>query len=146
MKNEAAWNEIGKLFDVEPKKAVQLAEEVERSEITIEPVRDERRKHQCHRDGCDSPAVWQVFLHFRYGWHLVAIETMKSTIRVCDRHRRAANDFILSSHNKKTISREMAKMGRLNIDWDNAMIEFVPLNEETWGLHALEREHLQVSA
>lgn len=93
----------------------------------------ERRAHQCHVDGCDSACIWDVYLHIRYGWQLRAIESLKSTVKVCDRHKKHANDFILSEHNKATISRELAKIGRLNIDWPNAMIEFVPCGEASWG-------------
>lgn len=93
----------------------------------------DRRIHQCHHDGCDSPCVWDVYLHIRYGWHLVAIESLKSTIRVCDKHKKHANDFILSDHNKAMISQRLATIGRLAIDWDNAMIEFVPCGEIAWG-------------
>lgn len=99
------------------------------------PPRDERREHQCSKDGCDSEAVYRVFLHFRYGRHLVATETMESSIRVCERHKKAAHDYILSEINKTLISREMAKVGRLAIDWPNAMIECVPIGEAPWGFH-----------
>ena len=101
---------------------------------TIAPRPDaERRAHQCHFDGCDSPAVYQVFVHLRYGWQLRAIESLKSTVKVCDRHKKHANDFILSDHNKANISKQLATIGRLGIDWPNAMIEFVPCGEASWG-------------
>lgn len=94
---------------------------------------DDRRAHQCSKDGCDSAAVYEVWLHFRYGRHLVATETLKTSLRVCHRHRRAANDYVLSERNKGIISAEMAKHGRLGIDWQRAMIEFVPIGEAAWG-------------
>ena len=128
MKDE--WDEIARVFDTEPKKAVDLAEELERSPIV---KFDERRAHQCHRDSCDSAAQWDVYLHIRYGVRLKAIESLKSSVRVCESHRKAAHDFILSAHNKKRISAELAKIGRLNIDWDSAVIEFVPSGEAAWG-------------
>lgn len=94
---------------------------------------NERRAHQCHHDGCDSPAIWDVYLHIHYGHKHVAVEHLKSSVRVCDKHRKHANDFILSEHNKAVVSRELAKIGRLMIDWPNAMIEFVPSGEIAWG-------------
>lgn len=94
---------------------------------------DERRAYQCKADGCDSPAVYDVYLHFRYGRRLVAMESLKSSLRVCDRHKCAARDYLLSETNKANISREMAKAGRLGIDWENAMVEFVPTGEAAWG-------------
>jgi hypothetical protein len=97
------------------------------------PINAEGRAHQCHHDGCDSPCVWDVYLHIRYGWHHVATESLKSTVRVCDKHKKHANDFILSEYNKKIISRRLATIGRLAIDWPNAMIEFVPCGEISWG-------------
>lgn len=96
-------------------------------------MQSERRAHQCHFRGCDSAAIYDVYLHIHYGLHHKAVETLKSTVRVCDRHKKYANDFILSDHNKATISRELAKIGRLTIDWPNAMIEFVPSGEVAWG-------------
>ena len=109
-----------------------------------QPRFSERRTHQCHYDGCDSPWEWQVFLHIRYGRRHVAIESLKSTIKVCDRHRRAANDYLLSEHNKREISTKLATIGRLSIDWDNAMVEFVPQGEQSWGPEQMVK--LQVGA
>lgn len=93
----------------------------------------ERRAHQCSYDGCDSACVYDVYLHVRYGWHHVATESLKSSLRVCETHKKQAHDFILSEHNKKTIAAKLATIGRLLIDWDNAMIEFVPCGEISWG-------------
>ena len=95
-------------------------------------MRDLRRRHQCSKDGCDSQAVYEVYLHFRYGRRHVAQERLKSSLRVCEAHKRAANDYILSEANKAIISGEMAKQGRLSIDWPNAMIEYVPVGESSW--------------
>ena len=91
-----------------------------------------RRAHQCRHDGCDSQAQWECYLHIRYGRQHIAIETLKCTIRVCDRHRKEAAAFITSPHNKKTISVKLATIGRLGLDWDNAVIEFVPCGETPW--------------
>lgn len=90
-----------------------------------------RRQHQCHRDGCDSPATHQLHLHIRYGRYHRATEHLVSTLRVCDSKtcRKAANDYLLSEHNKGIISAKLATIGRLTIDWPNAMVEFVPIGE-----------------
>lgn len=130
MKHDKEWDEIARVFESEPRKAVDLAEELDRQP---EQQFDQRRAHQCHRDGCDSAAEYEVYLHLRYGLHHKAIEHLKSTVKVCDRHRRAANDYLLSDSNKVRISRELAKIGRLAIDWPNAMVEFVPCGEQAWG-------------
>jgi hypothetical protein len=133
---EQSWDEIARVFEIEPRKAVDLAEELEHAP---EKKFDSRRAHQCHHDGCDSPAEWEVYLHIHYGLHHAASQTLKSTVRVCDRHRRHANDYILSETNKALISRELAKIGRLRIDWANAMIEFVPCGEIAWGPEQMMR-------
>lgn len=94
----------------------------------------QRLAHQCTRDGCDSPATHIAHLHFRYGRRHKAQEHLPTWLRVCDsgQCRRAANDYILSDTNKQGISEQMAKVGRLSIDWDGAVIEFVPIGEESW--------------
>lgn len=94
---------------------------------------DLRRAHQCRHDGCDSRAQWEVYVHLRYGLHHKAIESLKCTIRVCDLHRKEAAAFITTPHNKKVISTKLATIGRLSIDWDNAMVEFVPCGEKPWS-------------
>lgn len=101
---------------------------------------DSRRAHQCHRTGCDSAAAYELHLHIRYGLRHRAIEHLKSTILTCDSKdcRKAANDYLLSDHNKKTIATELAKVGRLSLDWSGAMVEFVPIGERPWG-----PEHMQ---
>lgn len=98
--------------------------------IGIKP--DLRRAHQCRHDNCDSVAQYEVHLHLRYGRHHKATEHLKSSIRVCDAHRRAANNFLTSEHNKRVISTRLATIGRLSIDWPNAVVEFVPVGEEPW--------------
>lgn len=129
------WDEAAKLLDTEPRKAIDLAEQIDREDTPPEGKHDIRRAHQCTRDGCDSPATHRAHLHFRYGRRHVAQEHVRTWVRVCDSSacRKAAWNFILSPANKKGISEQMARIGRLRIDWDNAMIEFVPIGEEAWG-------------
>ena len=96
---------------------------------------DPRRAHQCRHEGCDSAWEWDLVLHVRYGWHHVAVESIGPIrrVRCCEKHRKAATNFILSEVNKKVISTELAKIGRLGILWDQAMVEYVPKGEEAWG-------------
>lgn len=112
-----------------------LDELCDEDESAPAPIRqlDERRAHQCRHDGCDSAAVYEVYLHVRYGRRHKAIEHLKSSIRVCDKHRKAAGIFLTSEHNKKVISTQLATIGRLAIDWPNAVVEFVPIGEESWS-------------
>lgn len=131
--NDVRWDEAAKLLDTEPRKAVELAEQIDHEDTPAEKQRDIRLAHQCRHDGCDTQAEYEVFLHIRYGVHLKAIETLKSSLRVCDRHKKAANDYLLSERNRKIISTRLATIGRLGIDWDNAIVEFVPAGESPWG-------------
>lgn len=110
----------------------ELFDESESPSPSIRPV-DARRAHQCRHDGCDSAAVYEVHLHVRYGVRHKAIEHLKSSMRVCDAHRKTAADFLTSEHNKKVISFKLATIGRLAIDWHNAVVEFVPISEESWS-------------
>jgi hypothetical protein len=100
-----------------------------------------RAAHQCRHEGCDSAWEWDLYLHVRYGRHHVAVESIGpiKRVRCCERHRKAATNFVLSDVNKKIISVELAKIGRLCIDWDNAMIEYVPRGEAPWGPVACKR-------
>lgn len=112
-----------------------LDELFDQDETPSAPIRqhDERRAHQCRYDGCDSAAVYEVHLHLRYGVRHKAVEHLKSSIRVCDAHRKTAGNFLTSEHNKKVISTRLATIGRLAIDWPNAVVEFVPVGEESWS-------------
>lgn len=68
---------------------------------------DERRSHQCHKDGCDSEAIWQMFIRmetFTYGGTRAPL-TAKSTICVCDRHREDAVNGFLSERNLNALDR-----------------------------------------
>lgn len=117
----------GDALDVDASEASQSVKVPSHAEL--------RRGHQCTRDGCDSEATHKAWLHFRYGRRLVAGESLPTWLRVCDsaKCRKAAYGFILSETNKRGLSEQLAKHGRLGIDWPNAMIEFVPLGEKVWG-------------
>src|SRR5216684_1045079 len=62
---------------------------------------DIRRSHQCHHDGCDSEARWQLFVRFttRTPSGTLWPMTGKSTIKVCDAHREAACESFLCERN-----------------------------------------------
>lgn len=62
---------------------------------------DDRHSHQCHKDGCDSEAHWQMFVRmetFTFNGTLAPL-TGKTTIKVCDRHREDAVNGFLSERN-----------------------------------------------
>lgn len=68
---------------------------------------DLRRSHQCHKDGCDSEARWQLFVcmeTFTYGGTFAPL-TGKSTVKVCDDHREAAVNAFLSERNLNALER-----------------------------------------
>jgi len=92
-----------------------------------------RRSYQCR--SCDSAATHEVHLHIRYGRRHVATEHLVLNRRVCNSKscRKKAWDTIFSEGNKLLISVKLATIGRLRLDWPNAMLEFVPLGEDAWG-------------
>ena len=72
---------------------------------------DLRRSHQCHKDGCDSEAIWQMFIRmetFTYGGTLAPL-TGKSTICVCDRHREDAVNAFLSERNLNALEKSFKR-------------------------------------
>src|SRR5262249_2148419 len=90
---------------------------------------DERLKHQCHRDGCDSPAVWRARLSLHAagpGVERIDFDGMPS-VQVCDAHRKAAIDYVLSDANKDEITRAFAETGLARPDWSSATVGFVPI-------------------
>ena len=73
-----------------------------------------RAAHQCHRDGCDSEAEWQLFVRFvttTPQGNLIPM-TGKSSIQVCDRHREAAVRSFLS---EKTLDSFALGLARDNL-------------------------------
>lgn len=72
---------------------------------------DPRRSHQCHKDGCDSEARWQLFVRFVTSTpkgNLIPM-TAESTIKVCDGHREAACESFLSERNLDAFAHGLAR-------------------------------------
>lgn len=90
---------------------------------------DERRKYQCHKDNCDSQSLHQVCLRFwTIGPKDKRIELRcTSTIKVCDRHKRQATEYMLSPSNKERIGMGIMKDGLPPPDFSSAEVTFVPL-------------------
>jgi hypothetical protein len=65
-----------------------------------------RRSHQCHRDGCDSEAVWQMFVRFTTRTPSGTLYPMlaQSSITVCDAHRKDAAESFLTPRNLDTFA------------------------------------------
>lgn len=70
-----------------------------------------RRAHQCRKDGCDSEALWQMFVRFvtRTPTGTFIPMTAESTIKVCDRHRAAACEGFLSERNLDVFADGLAR-------------------------------------
>src|SRR5215469_2534260 len=92
---------------------------------------DERRAHQCRRDGCDSEARWQMFVRFdtfTYGGTFVPL-TGKSTIKVCDKHREDAVNGFLSELNLNAIEQSFKRQNlKMPAPW-GYKFEFADLRE-----------------
>lgn len=88
------------------------------------------RKHfQCSHDNCDSPCKHQACVRFwTIGDKATRIELRcTSTIKVCDRHRRAATEYLLSPSNKERIGMGIMQDGLPPPDFSSAEVTFVPL-------------------
>lgn len=75
---------------------------------------DSRLSHQCHKNGCDSEALWQLYVRFvttTPAGNLIPM-TGKSSIKVCDRHREAACEAFLS---ERTLDQFAAGLERENL-------------------------------
>lgn len=87
-----------------------------------------RRSHQCHHDGCDSAAEWQMWVKFTSrtpAGVFVAIDG-KSSIAVCDRHRRDAAESFFGERNMDSFADDLEREG-LACPHPNAIrIEFSP--------------------
>jgi hypothetical protein len=88
-----------------------------------------RRSFQCHQTSCDSEAKHQACVRF---WTLGPKETRielrcTSTLKVCDRHRKAAEAYLLSPGNKEAVGMGIMKDGLPPPDFSSAEVTFVPL-------------------
>ncbi len=70
-----------------------------------------RLSHQCHKDGCDTQARWQLFVRFvttTPAGNLIPM-TGKSTVKTCDRHREAACEAFLSERNMSAFAQGLLR-------------------------------------
>lgn len=90
---------------------------------------DTRRKHQCHKNGCDCQATLQACLRFWCtGMGKPPVEMRcTTTVQLCDRHKTAATEFILSPGNKAVITAAIAKENLQMPDFSSAEVVFVPI-------------------
>jgi hypothetical protein len=94
---------------------------------------DSRRSHQCHKDGCDSEARWQLFVRFVTSTPKGNIIPMtgKSSICVCDRHREAACESFLTERNLDTFADGLERENLGMPHPANIKFEFADLREHT---------------
>ena len=70
---------------------------------------DSRRAHQCHRDGCDSEAVWKMFVRFTTrtpAGHVIPC-LAEASIIVCDQHRQAAAESFVGERNMDAFAKQL---------------------------------------
>lgn len=89
----------------------------------------DRRKHQCHRDGCDSEATFQACIAFWCEGDGKPRHQMKctTTIQVCERHQKAVEPYLLSDRNKSAIHVAVVNENLAPPNFDTAEIVFVPV-------------------
>jgi hypothetical protein len=100
---------------------------------------NERRAHQCHRDGCASEAAFAVRVRLNCcAPSVTELVSMNASIKVCPRHRNDADvrAYIFSEKNKETIRTSLMEGGHHEPDFLSARIEFVPLPPPKTVLHA----------
>lgn len=90
-----------------------------------------RRDHQCHCDGCDSPASWQLWLQMECiakDGGRIRLQS-ESTIRLCNKpaHHAKALRFLLSERNKAAIAAGLKSNGFPPPDFSSATPLMVPL-------------------
>jgi len=105
-----------------------------------------RRAHQCHRDGCDSEAVWQMWVRFMThspAGHVFPC-TCPTTIKVCDRHQRAAAEGFVSERNMDTLAKQLRREHLSVPHPDTIKIEFARVPKAS-GVIAVDsvREHFR---
>lgn len=89
---------------------------------------DDRRSHQCHRDGCDTEAKFAVRLRVNcVAPGVVQPVAMDCSIKVCERHREEVRLFVLSDRNRETIRTSLMEGGYHEPDFMTARLEFVPV-------------------
>jgi hypothetical protein len=91
--------------------------------------------HQCHKDGCTSPAEFSVNLHLGCPSPGLAtrVVSMRCSIEVCEKHKDDVADYVLSDKNKETIAATLIDQGIPEPDFLSARFEFVPIGAPALG-------------
>lgn len=89
----------------------------------------DRRKHQCHKNNCDSQATLQACVRFYCTGDGKPPLEMRctTTLQICDRHKGAATDFILSPANKELIGGAIVRENLQAPDFSSAEVLFIPI-------------------
>lgn len=90
-----------------------------------------RRSHQCHKDGCDSQAEWQMHVKFvsrtREGTFFPV--DAKHSIQVCERHKQDAAESFVSERNMDTLAIQLGREGLLMPHPRSIEISFSPVRK-----------------
>jgi hypothetical protein len=90
----------------------------------------DRRAHQCRHDGCDSEAAWHLHLGLQcvgIGKDRIQLQC-ESTLKVCNRHTKAAMELVMSDWNKVQIAAALISGGFPPPDFSSATAIFVPIS------------------
>jgi hypothetical protein len=85
--------------------------------------------HQCHADGCESVAEFEVHLHIRCprpGAPATEVN-MQSTINVCAKHQDKARWYLLEKQNQESITVALMDGGYPEPDFFQSRVEFKPI-------------------
>lgn len=90
-----------------------------------------RASHQCHRDGCDSEAQWQMFVKFvsRTREGVLTSITGKHSICVCDRHRKDAAESFVGERNMDFLAIGLGQENLMCPHPRSIQIEFAHIRE-----------------
>ncbi len=90
---------------------------------------ESRASHQCHRDGCDSEAFWQMHVKFvsltREGTLFPVDAT--STIKVCDKHKQDAAESFVGERNMDQLAISLGRENMFCPHPRTIQIEFSPV-------------------
>lgn len=97
----------------------------------------ERASHQCHKTGCDSQALYAT----KFQLDCCApgarqIIKMNCSIKVCEAHRKEneVRDYLLSPHNRETITTSLMESGYAEPDFLSAKILFEPIPQKNFSI------------
>lgn len=88
-----------------------------------------RNRHQCHYDGCDSTAEWELHMRLWYkgidGRPLPL--DMKASAQVCGRHRVACIASLTTENQKTMIAGQLKRLNLPKPDFNSMTIECRPI-------------------